>query len=651
MFSRVSDKTNKVIYFALCAVFSLAVFFGCIFFDNTATIKITPKSDNLVDQIHFSAEDLTKVGAIYDVNFVLEKDFDENADIFGTPTALLDIKENGRIYLPFFAPDPRQENYQDVKKQLEEVESLFTYDFVALIPPCFSYSEVFEKYLLAEQNGDANNYVTAPVQAKVALSKSEKYFEPTNPSSYITIKVAGDGFFHGFFEPILIGSKGDISQVFYLRFGVVTMLSVLIVMSLAASLVLLVTEGRRTKIYNILLITLGGIYFFTSFLLFLESGSPNFLKLLQICSFNLIAIVAIFKFKKSEKISSKHIFFARAVSIIGLIGLTVTILFDLPIWISRGIYLLLGLMLLLYSFFANDNLLNDLMYCVFGFAMITAGIVPQDYFPLYTVSPSAWLIFFAIVFSLIDIITKFISTTRENKYLIESLTLEVKAQTVDLETTLRDKNIILQYFTHDLKKLACFTQECLEKAQDNLGKESAEVFLDKAFIKNKEVISGFNDVNELIGTKEMKEKFKTVDLCELVKEVFDSLSPDCDSDGVELSLDCKDKLFAVARENELAHIISNLIFNSLEHSKCSKIKLSAFSKGSLCYITVSDNGRGIPDDIDVYSPNKSTRTGNSGIGLTLAKDKIEQMGGEISFESSSLGTTFSVVLKKRKRKN
>jgi signal transduction histidine kinase len=63
--------------------------------------------------------------------------------------------------------------------------------------------------------------------------------------------------------------------------------------------------------------------------------------------------------------------------------------------------------------------------------------------------------------------------------------------------------------------------------------------------------------------------------------------------------------------------------------------------------TVTDNGRGIPEDLreKIFQPNFSTKTSGTGLGLAIAQKSIEEMGGAIGFETEEgVGTTFWVEL-------
>jgi signal transduction histidine kinase len=62
---------------------------------------------------------------------------------------------------------------------------------------------------------------------------------------------------------------------------------------------------------------------------------------------------------------------------------------------------------------------------------------------------------------------------------------------------------------------------------------------------------------------------------------------------------------------------------------------------------VADNGTGIPEDIRdrIFTPSFSTKTSGTGLGLALARKSVEDLQGEIGFETTEgIGTTFWIRL-------
>ena len=77
------------------------------------------------------------------------------------------------------------------------------------------------------------------------------------------------------------------------------------------------------------------------------------------------------------------------------------------------------------------------------------------------------------------------------------------------------------------------------------------------------------------------------------------------------------------------------------------ISVSAYICNEKMTVVIKDNGRGIPEDLmpKILSGGFSTKEKGCGIGLSFAKQKIEESGGEFSIQSRpDYGTEISLVL-------
>jgi signal transduction histidine kinase len=64
-------------------------------------------------------------------------------------------------------------------------------------------------------------------------------------------------------------------------------------------------------------------------------------------------------------------------------------------------------------------------------------------------------------------------------------------------------------------------------------------------------------------------------------------------------------------------------------------------------VTVSDNGAGIPEQMNgkLFRPNFTTKSGGMGMGLAIVRKIIEDLGGSITYETQpGEGTTFYLRL-------
>lgn len=101
---------------------------------------------------------------------------------------------------------------------------------------------------------------------------------------------------------------------------------------------------------------------------------------------------------------------------------------------------------------------------------------------------------------------------------------------------------------------------------------------------------------------------------------------------------------------ELGLIFDNLVSNS-QKARASKVVVDAsVEKGNFLIVTVTDNGKGIGDDVDpdrIFEKGY-TSTSGSGLGLYHAKSQVEKIGGEIflASEQPRRGACFVIRIKK-----
>ncbi len=99
-------------------------------------------------------------------------------------------------------------------------------------------------------------------------------------------------------------------------------------------------------------------------------------------------------------------------------------------------------------------------------------------------------------------------------------------------------------------------------------------------------------------------------------------------------------------KDQCLRVFNNILKNAaqaLEEVKDPFIEISARFEGAKVIIAVKDNGCGIADDLKpkIFSPNFTTKTTGSGLGLAMVKNIMQGFGGRIWFESNAgAGTVF-----------
>jgi len=107
-----------------------------------------------------------------------------------------------------------------------------------------------------------------------------------------------------------------------------------------------------------------------------------------------------------------------------------------------------------------------------------------------------------------------------------------------------------------------------------------------------------------------------------------------------------------ADHEQIVQVFSNIIKNALQalaENENGDIIIRLESLSNEVCISFSDNGPGIPPEVQerIFTPNFTTKSTGAGLGLAISKNIVESCGGRISFESSKKGTIFFVYMKKK----
>jgi len=107
-------------------------------------------------------------------------------------------------------------------------------------------------------------------------------------------------------------------------------------------------------------------------------------------------------------------------------------------------------------------------------------------------------------------------------------------------------------------------------------------------------------------------------------------------------------VFFTGDASQFKRMLINLIRNSIQ-ANADRVNFSIDEDEKYLLVSVSDNGKGIPDKFlnKIFNPNFTTKSTGMGIGLKLAKKFVESVDGDISVkETSANGTTFLIQLPK-----
>jgi two-component system, NtrC family, nitrogen regulation sensor histidine kinase NtrY len=110
------------------------------------------------------------------------------------------------------------------------------------------------------------------------------------------------------------------------------------------------------------------------------------------------------------------------------------------------------------------------------------------------------------------------------------------------------------------------------------------------------------------------------------------------------------RIILFADKTQLNRLFTNLLQNAVEacdNIENKKIVMSEELEEGYIIIKIADNGHGIPQQVQekIFTPNFTTKSSGTGLGLAMSKNIIEQNKGELWFETKeNVGSAFFVKI-------
>lgn len=270
----------------------------------------------------------------------------------------------------------------------------------------------------------------------------------------------------------------------------------------------------------------------------------------------------------------------------------------------------------------------------------------KESFPFVAHSPSLWLCFAMLCITVILGFREFITAEIRNRFLTANLEREVETQTQNLKEVIAERDKILLYVSHDMKKTVVNMNGSLCDLRGYLKEPELVAKVDVLLQKNEELKKDFADLGKYGKQNYVAEQSEVLDLSRIIKGVTEDLRPDCEANGIVLTVSVPEELPVYAKKVAVESVMLNLILNAIEHSSCNRLEVSAVKRKGACLIKVTDDGTGVTADGNVFEPfvSGTPSENNSGLGLFLAKSAVESMHGELTYERKDNLTIFSATL-------
>ncbi|MFQ6616320.1 MAG: ATP-binding protein [Fidelibacterota bacterium] len=224
---------------------------------------------------------------------------------------------------------------------------------------------------------------------------------------------------------------------------------------------------------------------------------------------------------------------------------------------------------------------------------------------------------------------------------------------VDMHSEIRDHEYatkqLLSAIAHEIKNplggmeiYSGLLQE--ELTEGNLSGNSDEhrKYLEK-------IITELHRLNQIVAeyldyARPVKSELKSVRIQTVVEDAYRILLPEVRHRKVHYSLSGRGTV--LGDESKLRRVFVNLLKNSLEAVREEgSIDVRVLENDSMVSVEFTDTGPGIPEsDLDhIFQPYFTTRDKGYGLGLTIAKNIVDEMNGTIVVDSTAgKGTRFTV---------
>ncbi|WP_197914089.1 vancomycin resistance histidine kinase VanS [Listeria sp. PSOL-1] len=225
------------------------------------------------------------------------------------------------------------------------------------------------------------------------------------------------------------------------------------------------------------------------------------------------------------------------------------------------------------------------------------------------------------------------------------------------------KNDLIVYLAHDLRTplTSVIGYLTLLKEEPQLSPELRTrytgISLEKAE-RLEQLISEFFEITRFNLTTLTINK-EIVNLSLMVEQISYEFLPILNEKNLQWQLEIEEEITALVDAEKMERVLDNLIRNAINYSfQGSIIELSLKKSDAFVELSVSNRGYTIPPEkLDlIFEPfyrmdsSRTSHTGGTGLGLPIARDIVEAMGGKIQAESFDNKIIFSIILPQPKNR-
>lgn len=225
----------------------------------------------------------------------------------------------------------------------------------------------------------------------------------------------------------------------------------------------------------------------------------------------------------------------------------------------------------------------------------------------------------------------------------------------ELQRYMKSQQVFFQNASHELKTPLMSIQGYAEGIKDGIFEgedrdKGLETMVEE--VKRLKVI-----INEMIllAKLDTEKAYEPVKLSGnvMIDSVIDRVIPLLNESDITLEKKVEDNITLYADEEKLLRALSNIVLNGIRHAE-SQIFVHAYTEAKKTIITIEDDGEGVDEELipHIFHRFIKGKSGETGLGLAIARAIIEQSNGKISVDRSARlgGARFTITFYENKNK-
>lgn len=217
----------------------------------------------------------------------------------------------------------------------------------------------------------------------------------------------------------------------------------------------------------------------------------------------------------------------------------------------------------------------------------------------------------------------------------------------ELQRYMKSQQTFFQNASHELKTPLMTIQGYAEGIRDDIfDKEDKEKGLEVMVTEVKRLKKIINEMILLakLDSEQTVYKSENVHVADLVDQVMERVLPLVNEKGLSVEHYAEPDMFLRVDQEKMLRAMLNIMFNGIRHAN-SRVRIEAKKIGRSINIAIEDDGEGIDEELipQIFHRFVKGKSGETGLGLAIARAIVEQSGGKITVEKSELGGAKFVI--------